>query len=81
MVTNIGCIECGKMNQGWFPGFRIGLKPMGTTIRDLKYSWKNKFYCVSTAVVVDGDIWGGNNDFNIWCLEFEMLRAQPIRKV
>ena len=32
--NNIGYMEWGKMNQGWFPGFRIGLKQMAAIIRD-----------------------------------------------
>lgn len=32
--NNIGPTEWGKLNLGWFPGFRIGLKQMGAIIRD-----------------------------------------------
>lgn len=39
------------------------------------------FYFVGTGKVVDGDIWGRNDDFDIWCLEFEMLREQWFREV
>lgn len=36
---------------------------------------------MGTGKVVDGDIWGGNDDFDVWCLEFETLREKWFREV